>query len=235
MSLHDFSNFAVSATPRTASPSQSSTVNGTNGTNALQDDASVHFCGLTGTASLTNDTITGGRKRNVDIRNTTGSLTLSMTGTTIGGNDATDGDDAMLLQTSGGSLTATVGTSTFTSARGDLFQFNLPSGSPSGSLTFTGNTLTNNHPAIVGGGGGMTVSGDSVGSAATLAYTISNNTFRDAKGIALNVFKGDGAGAFSGTTPATRSVSRHRELVRRRRADPGRRHRRWVAHGRDHQ
>jgi len=199
MSLHDFSNFAVLGYATNGFTLAGSTVNGTNGSNALQDEASLHFCGLTGTASLTNDTITGGRKRNVDIRNTTGSLTFSMTGTTIGGNDATDGDDAMLLQTSGGSLTATIGTSTFTSARGDLFQFNLPSGSPTGSLTFTGNTLSNNHPAIVGGGGGMTVSGDSVGGAATLAYTISNNTFRDAKGIALNVFKGDGAGAFSGT------------------------------------
>ena len=49
-------------------------------------------------------------------------------------------------------------------------------GTSKSDLAFTGNTLSNNHPAIATGGGGVTISGgDNSGSGVTLTYNIANN------------------------------------------------------------
>jgi hypothetical protein len=77
----------------------------------------------------------------------------------------------------------------------------LPPGSQTHTLTFTGNTLSNSHSNIIGGRGGVTITG-AAGAGQNhggLTYTISNNAIRGASGNALSVVKGPGSGTFKGS------------------------------------
>ncbi len=97
--------------------------------------------------------------------------------------------------TSSADITLTITNNFFKSAQGDLIQ-TAANNSSTIDLTFTGNALSNSNTSIDAGGGGASFF--SVGSS-TFTYDIINNTFRDAKGIALNVSKGTGSGTTSGT------------------------------------
>ncbi|HYC92389.1 MAG TPA: Ig-like domain-containing protein [Thermoanaerobaculia bacterium] len=198
MNLHDFSDFAIRGTSVHGFTLADSVVNGVNGNNALADEGSVKFTGLTGSASISNTSISGGVKNNVTVLNASGVLDrITFSNATIGANSTADGNDGVYLEAAGSAiLNATVQNSTFTSARGDLFQLGL-AGTASSDFVFTGNTLSNNHPAIATGGGGVTILGG--GSGVTLAYNISNNSLRDASGHALLIVKGIDPGTFSGT------------------------------------
>jgi len=200
MQLNDHSNFAIRGNNVVGFALARSAVSGTNGTNADQDEASVAFTGLTGSARVDTVAISGGVEDNFRVRNSSGTLDrIVFTGITIGANGTAAGNDGINLEPSGTAvMRATVQNSTFTSARGDLFQLNV-AGTASSDLVFTGNTLSNNHPNIVSGGGGVTVVGGGLGSAMTLTYNISGNTFRDARGHGLLVSKVGGAGSMTGT------------------------------------
>ncbi len=200
MQLNDHQNFAIRGNNVVGFALARSTISGTNGTNADQDEASVAFTGLTGSARVDTVAISGGVEDNFRVRNSSGTLDrIVFTGVTIGANGTAAGNDGINLEPSGNAvMRATVQNSTFTSARGDLFQLNV-AGTANSDLVFTGNTLTNNHPNIVSGGGGVTVVGGGLGSAMTLTYNITGNTFRDAKGHGLLVSKVGGAGSMTGT------------------------------------
>ena len=65
----------------------------------------------------------------------------------------------MMVEGIGTSTTnVTVQNSTFTNAPADIFLY-IGDGTGGGTLNFTGNTISNNHPAIVTGGGGVTLAG----------------------------------------------------------------------------
>ena len=89
--------------------------------------------------------------------------------------------------------------STFTSAVGDIFQW-VADGTGGGDLVFTGNTVSNNHPAIANGGGGVTLT---AGARAAATLNVDNNTFRDSHTAALTINKSRdntaGAGSLTGT------------------------------------
>jgi hypothetical protein len=79
-----------------------------------------------------------------------------------------------------------VQSSFFTSSRGDLAQFTLGS-TGTMDVLIQSTAFSDNHPAIVAGGGGVVVGGTN----GSMTFNINNNTFRDATGTALAVSCGN--------------------------------------------
>jgi hypothetical protein len=184
LQLNDFTDYAIRGASVVNFSMANTVVNGVNGDNAAANEGSVRFTELTGTATISNSNISGSVEDTFSVVNTTGTLNrITFTNDTFGANATTTGDNGLLLEAqSSAVLNATVQNSFFTSARGDLFQATITSGATgSMDVVFTGNTLSDNHPAIVAGGGGTLFGG--VGG--TFTYNIASNTFRDATGDAL--------------------------------------------------
>ncbi|MEA2372992.1 MAG: hypothetical protein QOH12_3386 [Solirubrobacteraceae bacterium] len=205
--IHDASNYAIRGTTVSGLTLANSVINGANGTNGTTpiDDSSVWFDNLTGSASVTGTHVSGGFEDNFRVVNTSGSLNrITFASDTIGDNSAAGGNDGILLESSStaGQLQATVQSSTFTGAGGDLLQYDH-NGSGSGDLVLTGNAFSNNHPGIATGGGGLTLANGGTSGPTTIAIT-GANTFRDAVGNALTIVKSTGpstqTGTFSGNT-----------------------------------
>ncbi|MDX1996619.1 MAG: Ig-like domain-containing protein [Thermoanaerobaculia bacterium] len=200
MQLNDFGDFAIRGSSVVGFNLDNTVVSGSNGTDPGADEGSIRFTELTGSAAITNCNISGAVENNLSVINTTGSLNrLTVSGTTFGSMSAATGDDAMLVEGQNAAVVnVTVQNSTFTSARGDHFQHNLVN-TATGDLVFTGNNLTNAHPAIVSGGGGIRMTGGGAGMAVTATFNISNNTMRDSRGTALAVNQLGGSGSYNGT------------------------------------
>lgn len=186
-------------------------INGVNGDNAVADEGSVRFTGLTGSATISNCNISGGFEDNFKIVNTSGSLNrLTFSNTTIGANSTTDGNDGIGLESTGSGtiMNVTVQNSVFTSARGDLFQLNVIGNSTS-DLVFTGNALSNNHPGLTAiqynserTTHGRTVSlgdGVKIGSfqASRMILHFNGNTLRNIGGDGFEVAAGESVAAAS--------------------------------------
>jgi hypothetical protein len=183
-------------------------VNGTIGTSSALHEASVAFgytnvagatSGLIGSATISNSTFGGGSIQNTfQLRNGAGTLDrLTVTNSNFASLNAIG--DAFNVETNGNAVTkVTVQNSFFTSAAGDLFQWNgvdSLGGTGSGDLVFTGNTLTNNNPAIATGGGGVSIAS---GGDQTFTFNIASNTIRDAKGTAVLIVHDVGTGSMTG-------------------------------------
>src|SRR5688500_16802678 len=125
-----------------------------------------------------------------------------MDGVTIGANSTGAGNDSISVSGTGTSdMNMTLRNSALTASRGDLFDF-IANGTGGGDLDFHNNDLSNNHPAIGTGGGGMIVRGGA--GSGTLDVNISSgglgaNTFRDSLTHALMVQKSEGTGGLTGT------------------------------------
>ena len=161
---------------------------------------------------MSNSFVGGGFEDNFRVVNTSGSLNrLTMTSDTIGDNSSAGGNDGVSLEsaTTAGQLQATVQSSTFTGAAGDLLQYDH-NGSGTGDLVLTGNGFSNNHPGIATGGGGLTLTNGGTSGATSMSIT-GANTFRDAVGNALTIAKSTGAstqsGTFSGNTIGVNAVA----------------------------
>ncbi len=200
MQLNDHPNFAIRGLTVNGFTMDHSGVSGTNGNNAASpfNEGSISFSELTGSATISNSNISGGFADNFRVVNTSGTLNrITFTNATVGANSTSDGNDGITLEAQNGTvINATIQNSFFTSARGDLFQFNNI-GTAACDLVFTGNTLSNNHPAIATGGGGVTIGGGDNGG--SLTYNISGNSFRDADGHAILIVKSTGSGSYTGT------------------------------------
>jgi hypothetical protein len=206
MQLNDFQNFAILGTTVRGFTLTNSIINGTNGTNENVDEGSVAFTNLLGSATITNVNVSGAIEDNWRIinnvdRNVAGNPLnrITFTSFTLGANSTAVGDNGLFIQAQLNSeIDVTIQNSTFTSARGDIFQFDLTN-TAKGDLIFQNNAVTNNHPAVVVGGGGVTLSGGgSTNSNVSFTYDINTNTFRDARGDALLVALQVGGGSFSG-------------------------------------
>lgn len=180
-----------------------STVAGTNGTSSTagtHGEGSIYFGGLaenglSGTSSITDSIVSGGRARNVSVANVSGASTLAIGGTTFGATQsfANSGSSlAIEARNAGTSVDATVSNSAFTGAAGDLANFTGQSGTTM-DVGFTNNTLTNNHPFNAIGGGGLTIASRGV-----MTLDVRDNTMRDAHGSAMTLFRSS-ATAFTGT------------------------------------
>ncbi len=201
MWIHDHSNYAIRGTSVAGFTLQNSVINGTNGTNGATpfDDSSVRFDNLTGSATVSDTHISGGREDNFKVSNTSGSLNrITFTSDTVGLNSTAEGNDGVSLQSSAaaGALQATVQSSTFTGAAGDLVDYDH-NGTGTGDLVLTTNAFSNNHPAIATGGGGLTLSNN--GTSGNTTMTIDDNTFRDAVGPGVLIVKTTGASVQTGT------------------------------------
>ncbi|HWN10688.1 MAG TPA: DUF4214 domain-containing protein [Pyrinomonadaceae bacterium] len=205
MQLNDFQNFAILGTTVRSFTLANSVINGTNGTNENVDEGSVSFTNLTGSASISNTTIGGAREDTFRVVNTTAGSSLNritFDNITLNSNNTATGDNGLFLQAQNtATLNATVINSDFNGARGDQLQFDLAhgTGSPTGDLILTNNNFINTHPAVVVGGGGVTLSGGGVNpSAVSMTYDIDGNTFRGARGDALLIALQVGQGTFTG-------------------------------------
>jgi hypothetical protein len=203
MTVANHANHAIRGLDVTGFTLANSTISGVNGTNPGLDEGSVRFDGLFGTASITNTLIEGGVKDNVRILNTSGALNpLTVTGGTIGLNDATNGNDGILvLAEQTATVVVTVTGVQLLGARSDLFQANAL-GTATLNVTLQDNTFQNAHPNSVGGG--VTIGGGDATSTITLTYNVSGTTpgaqtFQGARGSAITVNLVNGTGTAIGT------------------------------------
>jgi len=208
MNLHDFSNYALAGTNVNGFTMTYSTINGVNGTGANRygglGEGSVNFQGLSGSATVDHSNFSGGANNTFMVFNN-GSQTLNRVTFTFCSFAQTDttGNDALVFQGTGGTLNVTVQDSTFTAARGDLFQIDLH-GTISSDLVFGGaghgNTLSNGNTNSLGGG--ITLGGGGANQVDTFTFNISDNTMQGAKASAIAIGAGTGAGTnhnYSGT------------------------------------
>jgi len=209
MQLNDFQNYAIRGNSVTGFTLSNCVINGANGNTSgegTSNEGSIRFDNLFGSASISSSTVTGGSYDNVSVFNTSGTLNrLTVSSSTLATSLAVIPNplpnDALRFEGSGTSTTMniTVQNSFFTAAHGDLFN-SIANGNTVMDVVFTGNACSNNHPDIVSGGGGITIAGSQTGFSPTVTYNVSgSNTFRDAKGNAITIFKGNGGGTFSGT------------------------------------
>jgi uncharacterized repeat protein (TIGR01451 family) len=207
MRLNDHPNFAVYGNNVNGFTLSNSTVNGLNGTNANvgTEEGSVSFDNLSGNAAVTDSDIGGGKRDNLRVVNTTGTLDrLTVSGTIIRFHDATTGNDALHFEgrNAGTVMNLTVTGSTFKGARGDMIDAFAQTGVTMDTVIRT-NSFTNEQTNVVSGNTAIIVQG-----AGTLTYDISCNkvqqtnaagTLGTAQGNGINVAKSTAGGSFSGT------------------------------------
>ncbi len=192
-------NYGIRGTSVAGFLLDNSLLDGVTGTNAATpfNDGCVSFDNLSGSATVSNSNIQGGFTNNFRLVNTSGSLNrLTFTNVTFDVNGANPANDALTIESQNAAVVnVTVQNSFFKSAAGDLFQLNNI-GTGADDLIFTGNTLTNAHPAIATGGGGVTIGSNGTGN---ITSDFSNNTLRDAVGHAILFFKSTGTANITGT------------------------------------
>ena len=201
MLIQNATNYAIRGTDVSGFTMANSVIKGTNGTNGTTpfDDSSVLFENLTGSAAITDTYVAGGREDNISVTNSTGSLDrLTLTKVTVGQNSSAEGNDGIRLESTStaGALKATILDSDLTGSRADLVDYSH-NGSGDGDLVITDSAFSNDQTGIVTGGGGLTLSSDKPSGTTTM--NITNNTFRNAVGAAVLVYKAAGASTLSGT------------------------------------
>jgi uncharacterized repeat protein (TIGR01451 family) len=171
-------------------------VEGANGTSTSGDgEGSVYFigtgtnAGLSGSASINQSIITGGRKNSVYVKNFGGTLDrLTLSNSSFATSTATgpSTNDAVLIEAvnSGTTLNVTSNSCTYTTAGADLFKA-IGQTSTTMDVVFTSNTVSNNYSAQLSGATSV-----NIGSLGTMTYNVTGNTMRDARSSALFVNKG---------------------------------------------
>ncbi|MES2098160.1 MAG: Ig-like domain-containing protein, partial [Pseudomonadota bacterium] len=218
MQLNNFSNFAVYGNNVTGFALDHSVINGANGsTNAGdREEGSVRFDNLLGTASITNSTISGGFTQNVDLYNTSGTLSrLTMDSNTFGLVNATNGNDNVLLQVfNSATANLTVTNSNFLGTRADFIAA-LANNNGTMDVVARNNTFHNGQAIVPGGGTAVDVRSGSAGnvSAATTTFDISHNTDTDGGANAFDtvgifVAKGQDNGTLTGTIASNSLVAK---------------------------
>jgi parallel beta-helix repeat protein len=187
----------------------------TNGNDAASDESGIFITNLTGTAaggtnptSITNSTISNNNEFEIQITNTSGTLTnLTMSGNTISSNglpingNATSPHGNLLnfLGTSTAVMTLTVTSGTFTG--------NWNPASPPATITATAISAVNqgtSHTVNVSGvtftnnNAGVDCSSDPI--ATTFTCVVSNNNFQGSRAVAINSFH-------NGNAPYTRTFT----------------------------
>jgi uncharacterized repeat protein (TIGR01451 family) len=212
MWLHDFQNFAVRGFRVNGVTLSNVLVNGVNGTSPtfdnygeggvyFGDDASLTTNGLIGSASVTNSSFSGGRANNFSVVNTGGVLDrLTVTGSNFGlTQNFSDSNDSLFIESrdldpGAPVVKATVTSSRFTGAAGDLAQFVNQSGTGTMDVVFQNNNLSNNHAQNIIGGGGI-----SLNTNASMTLNVSDNHMRDASGSAVTLQKANLGTSLNGT------------------------------------
>ncbi len=127
-----------------------------NGDTATGDEAGIRFDELLGTATITNCTISGSSEDNVRLTPASGTLDLTITGTTIGPNSATTGGNGITILDSGtASVTVSVTGSTFTQNQAAAFLGSF-AGSGAHDVTVSNDVFRDNGKAVSLGSNGST-------------------------------------------------------------------------------
>ncbi|HYP00241.1 MAG TPA: lamin tail domain-containing protein [Pyrinomonadaceae bacterium] len=176
MQLNDFENFAIRGNNVSGFSFTDSVINGSNGNNSAgggSDESAIRFDGLTGSATISNNTISQGHEFLVKILNTSGTLNrLTMNNNSFGTNSATLGGDAVQIVAGNTAvLNATVNSNVFTNAREDLFNAAATQTS-SMDLVFRLNTLSNSNVPLLSTRTNVLLFSTSTG---TVTYDISCN------------------------------------------------------------
>ncbi|HWF81784.1 MAG TPA: Ig-like domain-containing protein, partial [Streptosporangiaceae bacterium] len=152
--------------------------------------------GLTGTATISNSTITGSADNNAIISDTSGTLGLTITGSTFSSNNATVGNDGLHIDANGSTnATVSVTGSTFTNNLGDHFQFSSGSSSTgTNSVTFSNNTLTTTASGVLGGGVTISPFGNS-----STTLTMNGNNIQGSVFTGIAIDEHGTTGTLSGT------------------------------------
>lgn len=209
MQLNDFSNFAVYGNTVTNFTMTGMTINGINGNNNSGDreESSIRFDNLLGISSITNSSISGGYNQNVDLYNTSGTLTrLTMDNIQFGLIDATGGNDNVRGQVyNSATANYTLTNSTFAGTRADFIAF-LANNNSTMDAVVRSNTFHNGQAIVPGGGTAVDIRSGSGGlaSAATTTFDISHNVLTDGGANAFDtvgifVAKGQDNGTMAGT------------------------------------
>ena len=169
-------------------------------------EANVQMNGLTGTVSMTSSTLSNASGDNVRIHNTTGALSISLTGSTLS-SDATKPDalNGLAINADGTSaITASIGNNQFQGHRRAHLTITA-SASASMQVSVTGNTLTCGNATATDCNAIFLSSSN-----ASYVYTIQSNVMTGMKSsIALNKSAGTGSmvGSFSGNAIGATGVA----------------------------
>jgi hypothetical protein len=152
-----------------------------NGTSQPANDSGIRIDGLTGTATIGTTGVSGSRADNARIRTgTTGSLTLTVTGSSFGPQTASvAGGDGLMVIEDGGSLNLTATGDTFTGNYSDGLGV-IGNGNGAMTVVAKNNAVTNNTGTGINAAAGANVFPDA-------GFTISGNTFNAQQGNAINV------------------------------------------------
>lgn len=215
-----FGNFGILGYSVNGFTLDNTTMTGTYGDNVNTDDDTVHFCTLTGSASITNSTISNGAETNLRVVNASGAVLnrLTMTNDTFGLNQV-NGGGGVLLQagtdptTNTGTLNATVKDTTFQGSRGTPFDASTLPGTFM-DLVFGApghpNTVHNTHSNIVSFTQDLIVAVEG-----TVTFDVNSNHFDTAAatqaqgGVLINSAFGTGSasGYFRNNTIGTSGVT----------------------------
>ena len=206
-------NFGIKGLTVTNFTLEYSTVTGTMGSAASLSapenygEGSVYFgnattTGLTGTGTFTNNSINGGRARNLSIVNTSGTANLTIKGNTFGLNqNFADANQSLAIEARNAAtvINSVVGGSgageanTFSGSPGDLANFTGQT-STTMDVDFLSNTLTNSHAQNIIGGGGLTLA-----TQGSMTFTVDGNTMSGAHGSGITLQKASDGTLLSGT------------------------------------
>ncbi|RAZ91309.1 hypothetical protein DPM33_08370 [Mesorhizobium hawassense] len=208
MQLNDFSNFAVYGNTVTNFAMSGTTINGVNGSNNAGDreEGSIRFDNLLGTSSITNSSISGGFDENIDLYNTSGTLTrLTMDNIAFGLVGSTGNDNVRGQVYNSATANYTLTNSTFAGTRADFIAFAANNNATMDAVVRS-NTFHNGQAIVPGGGTAVDIRSGSGGlvSAATTTFDISHNILTDGGANAFDtvgifVAKGQDNGTMAGT------------------------------------
>jgi methionine-rich copper-binding protein CopC len=176
-----FGNFGILGYGVAGFTLANTTMSGTYGDNVNVDDDAVHFCTLTGSASISNSTISNGAESNLRVVNASGTLNrLTLQSSTIGLNQ-NGGGGGTLFEADGGTFNATVLNTTFQGSRGSPFQA-VPQAGATMDLVFgspgNGNTVHNTHGNIVPFAQNLLVT-----AGGTMTFDVNSNHFDTAAAV----------------------------------------------------
>jgi hypothetical protein len=140
--------------------------------------------------------VSGSADNNAVISDTSGTLNLTVTGSTFASDNATTGNDGLHIDADGSTnATVSVTGSTFTNNFGDHFQFSTDSAATgTNSVTFSNNTLTSTVSGILGGGVVISPFGNS-----HTSITVNNNNIQNSVFTGIAIDEDGNTGTLSGT------------------------------------
>src|SRR5205823_3186870 len=114
---------------------------------------------------------------------------LTMTNNSFGLNHTNNGNAGVALQPQGGTMNVTFNNNVISAAGSSTFVLDMHL-IATVDLIMHNNSISNNHPNIVTGGGGVSLQSGGSGDQVTFTFDVDSNTFRDSHGAGFNIGSG---------------------------------------------